>query len=167
MAPGWWRLLDLAAWQPAYQAHAALRPELDRLIAARLGHAGAPPADDALADRLLTDAARRDSWCLALGLWALQCPEYLLLRPFRQTLSPALTLAQQTQLLALLPAAPPRTAVLAPALLPAAARQTGAAWLACAAEPTLALCRLLWPPAAQPVPDAPVRPVLTKLARWL
>jgi hypothetical protein len=167
MAAGWWRQLDLACWQTRYRALPALRPALDRVIAARLGHDGAPPPADPLADRLLADPCWRDALCIGLGLWALQCPDYLWLRPFRQALAPMLSPQQLTQLLALFPATHRRAPVLAPGLLPQAARQAGAAWLAHAEQPGLALCRLLWPPSAHTAPARSIRPVLTRLARWL
>ncbi|TDR76589.1 type III secretion system (T3SS) protein LEE [Paludibacterium purpuratum] len=167
MADDWWHRLDLSAWQAAYGRHAALRPALDRLIAERLGHEGVPPPDDACADRLLAEADRRDALCVGLGLWAMRCPDYLLLRPFRQTLMATLSQQQQTQLLALFPRTHRCEARLAPPQLATVARQSGAAWLARADEPALALCRLLWPHSTGPAPDGPVRPVLDKLVRWL
>ena len=166
MADGWWDKLGLAGWRAAYAGQALTRPALDHLIASRLGHAGGAPEPSPLAEALLEDDMRREALCAALGLWALRCPDYLLLKPYREALSAVLDARAQTQLQALLPRGA-AAAELAPAELPDAARALGAAWLADAAEPSLRLCRLLWAPSAQAAPAAPLEPALQKLSRWL
>ncbi|PRP69729.1 hypothetical protein BUE93_13620 [Chromobacterium amazonense] len=166
MDAAWWAALDLASWREPYAQQPLLRPPLDDLIASRLGQAGAAPPLSALAEPLLADDARREALSMALGLWALRCPDYVLLKPYREALSNRLDGRALAQLQALLPLESAR-ADLTPATLPARACEIGAAWLADAAAPALRLCRLLWPPSALLAPPQPVEPVLQKLLRWL
>lgn len=167
MAPAWWPQLALSAWQDLYPVRPRLRPAIDRLIATRLGHHGAPPAADALSMVLLADTPRAQQWCLALGLWALQCPDYLLLARFRQTLSPPLSPTQVTQLACLFPVDAQRTPTVQPEALPALALAAGAAWLGQSGQPALALCRLRWPPSQLSAPAARPDEVLEKLKKWI
>lgn len=168
MAAGWWAALGLAKWQPSYVRQLLLRPALDRLIASRLGHDGATPAMSPLAASLLADDVRRDSLCLALGLWALQCPDYLLFRCYREVLSPMLDVRAMSQLQALIPLSTAHAAKLEPNELLGTALRSGAAWLAASSDPALSLCRLLWEPATPgTAPAVPPEAVLQKLQRWL
>ncbi|WP_199153674.1 type III secretion system domain-containing protein [Chromobacterium sp. ASV23] len=166
MDAAWWAALDLASWREPYAQQPLLRPPLDDLIARRLGQAGAAPPLPAIAEPLLADEQRREALCMALGLWALRCPDYVLLKPYREALSSRLDGRALAQLQALLPLEGTR-ADLTPAMLPARACEIGAAWLADAAAPALRLCRLLWPPSTLLAPPQPVEPVLQKLLRWL
>lgn len=166
MDAGWWDALELAPWREAYAGQALLRPPLDALIARRLRQTGPVPALSGAAAALLDDDVRRHTLCLALGLWALRCPDYLLLKPYREALSTWMDARAQSQLQTLLPQ-DGGPATLEPHALPQAAAELGAAWLADAADPALRLCRLLWPPSSRPAPAQPVAPVLLKLTRWL
>lgn len=168
MAAGWWDALDLSPWRQAYQQQGGLRPALDTLLARRLGHHTRCPALGAAAAALLADGqAARDALGVALGLWALGCPDYLALRAYRTALAQVLDARALSQLQALLPAAagaPPQTE---PDGLLALARAHGAAWLSQADDPALATCRLYWEPSTAPAPATPVAPVLNKLRRWM
>lgn len=163
MAAGWWSALDLTAWRAPYARQLSLRPALDALLARKLGHDG-PPPHSALAAQLLTGP--RDAVCVGLGLWAMQCPDYLTLRPYRAALAAELGPAPLAQLQALLPGGAAAPGV-EPAALAALARAHGAAWLAAADDPALALCALLWEPSDLPAPAQPLAPILHKLLRWL
>lgn len=168
MATGWWMALGLSQWQQPYARQPLLRPALDRLVANRLGHCGAVPTMSSVAESLLADDRRRDALCLALGLWVLRCPDYLLLRRYRAALSPMLDAHALNQLQALMPLTAAQAAELEPGELTGSAFRAGAAWLAGSNDPALALCRLLWEPSAAGMsqaatPDA----VLQKLLRWL
>ncbi|VVE55856.1 type III secretion system domain-containing protein [Pandoraea sputorum] len=166
MDSGWWDTVELAAWREPYATQALLRPWLDTLIAARLQHTGAVPTETKAAAVLLGDAARARALCLALGLWALRSPDYLLLKPYREALSGELDARTQRQLQALMPKDGGQ-ATLAPAALPGSATELGAAWLAEASDPAVRLCRLRWAPPKQRAPAQPVEPILLKLTRWL
>ncbi|VVE85684.1 type III secretion system domain-containing protein [Pandoraea sputorum] len=166
MAPGWWDSVELAAWRQPYATQALVRPLIDTLIAARLSHRGPVPPASETAAVLLGNAARARALCVALGLWALGSPDYLLLKPYREALSDALDAGTQRQLQTLLPAGGGRATV-APDALPSLATELGAAWLAEASDPAVRLCRLRWPPSTQRAPERPVEPILLKLVRWL
>lgn len=166
MDPAWWHALSFATWRDAYKQNPLVRPPLDALIAKRLGHAGPVPSLSTNAAELLADDLRREAICLALGLWALKCPDYLLLKPYREVLANQLAPRALGQLQALLPQEAHQT-MLAPDELPAMACELGVAWLAHSTDPALRLCRLLWAPSPQPVPEQPIEPVLQKLLRWL
>ncbi|AKK24929.1 type III secretion system domain-containing protein [Pandoraea oxalativorans] len=166
MDPGWWDSVELAAWRRPYATQALLRPLLDTLIATRLRHAGPVPPVSETAAVLLGNAARARTLCLALGLWALGSPDYLLLKPYREALSDALDAGTQRQLQALLPTGGGRATV-APQALPGVAADLGAAWLGGATDPAVRVCRLRWPPSTHPAPARPVEPILVKLMRWL
>lgn len=170
MAPAWWEHLGLGAWRHVYAAHALARAPLDARIAQALGQSGPVPALSGLGAALLAEPARARARCLALGLWVLRSPEYLLLKPYRDALAgvpeAGLNARAQSQLLALLP---PDTmpATLAPDALPDAALALGAGWLAHTADPAVRLARLLVAPSGVAAPAQPVEPVLLKLMRWL
>lgn len=166
MDPGWWDKVELAAWREPYATQALLRPLVDTLIATRLCHSGPVPNVSETAAVLLGDAARARVLCLALGLWALRSPDYLLLKPYREALSDALDAGTLRQLQALLPTGGAHATV-APEALPSLATELGAAWLASADDPAVRACRLRWPPPIQPAPAQPVEPILLKLMRWL
>ncbi|VWD64761.1 hypothetical protein BLA50215_07910 [Burkholderia lata] len=168
MAAGWWTTLGLAEWKQPYARQLLLRPALDRLIASRLGHHGIVPAMSRLADPLLTNDVRRNSLCLAMGLWALRCPDYLMLRLYREALSPLLDARALSQLQMVMPVCSTHAAELEPEVLLESALRTGAAWLSDSSDPALGLCRLLWEPAnPSTCPAATPESVLQKLLRWL
>ncbi|MBJ7263173.1 MAG: hypothetical protein JHC61_05290 [Burkholderiaceae bacterium] len=168
MAAGWWTALGLPQWQQSYVNQPLLRPSLDRMIAHRLGHAKTAPPMSTLAAALLADDTRCQVLCLALGLWALQCPDYLLMRRYRDALSSLLDARVMNQLQALIPVNATHAAGVEPEDLRATAWRSGVVWLAASCDPALAVCRLLWDPvAAQPGPSIPPELVLEKLQRWL
>ena len=166
MDVAWWETLSLPTWREAYEQQPLVRPPLDALIAKQLGHTGQVPTLSTNATELLKDDLRRHTLCLALGLWALRCPDHLLLKPYREVLANQLAPRAMSQLQALLPQAHSHTE-LAPDELPSVACELGVAWLANAADPALRLCRLLWAPSPRPAPELPLEPVLLKLMRWL
>lgn len=168
MAAGWWAALGLPQWRQSYLSQPLLRPSLDRMIASRLGHGTAIPPMSALAAVLLADDARCKVLCLALGLWGLQCPDYLLMRRYRDALSSILDARAMNQLQALIPMRAAHAANVEPEDLQEAAWRSGAVWLTASCDPALALCRLLWNPVgAQAGLSNPPDVVLEKLQRWL
>lgn len=171
MADGWWQQVSMDAWQQPYAEHVGVRPSLDALIAERLGHQGAIPPLTPQADVLLDDSQRSETLCIALGLWALNCPDYLLLRPYRRALIDALGEPTLGQLSALFPANARAAASVAPEQLINAACAAGGAWIAAADDRAVAATRLLWKPAETSAPiETPATspmPVLEKLRKWL
>ncbi|WP_408296423.1 type III secretion system domain-containing protein [Paraburkholderia sp. RL17-373-BIF-A] len=167
MRPGWWGALKLPEWREPYVQQPLVRPALDRLIASRLGHSRSIPEMSPAAEALLMDE-RRDLLCVALGLWALGCPEYLVLQQYRKALSPVLDRRALGQLLVLMPLRSVCEAQLAPDELLEGARRCGLAWLGSSDDPAVLACRLLWEPAS-PERNGRVAPeaVLEKLLRWL
>lgn len=166
MDPAWWAHLGLDDWRTAYATQPLQRAPLDAAIARGLGQCGPVPALSETAAALLAEPGRARACALALGLWALRTPDYLLFKPYRMALAGGLDARAQGQLLALLPpdGAP---ASLTPAELPAAALELGVAWLATLADPAVRVCRLLAPPPHGAAPAQPLEPVLRKLLRWL
>ena len=178
----WWDHLGLGHWRPVYAAQPLARAPLDAQLARGLGQSGPVPALSELGALLLADPARTRARCLALGLWVLRSPDYLLLKPYREVLAGGLAAQQaggspaggeawldaraQGQLLALLPP-DGEPATLTPAALPGVALALGAGWLASTADPAVRVCRLFGPPARYAPPAQPVEPVLRKLMRWL
>lgn len=85
----WWRHLHLAEWKTLYDRHPSCRSPIDAVLVARRGFPREPiPA--VLSTRqsaLLALEPRLYELTTALGLIALDCPEYLLLRDSRQALS--------------------------------------------------------------------------------
>lgn len=85
----WWRHLRLAEWQALYNRHPYCRSAIDATLIARRGFPQEPlPA--VLSTRqcaLLELESRVYALTTALGLIALDCPEYLLLRDSREALS--------------------------------------------------------------------------------
>ncbi|MCT4700520.1 hypothetical protein MUA02_01180 [Enterobacteriaceae bacterium H20N1] len=100
----WWQRLELYGWQAKYtQLSLGARRELDRLICQR--RAFPKPMDSAefaelspLQQALLRAGQRMPMLLLAMGLLLLDCPDYLLWRPYRETLSCWLSEAQLEQL---------------------------------------------------------------------
>ncbi|QAU24829.1 hypothetical protein EO087_13205 [Dyella sp. M7H15-1] len=171
MADGWWQHMSMDAWQQPYAEHAGVRPSLDALIAEQLGHQGAIPPLTPQAQMLLDDEQHSETLCIALGLWALNCPDYLLLRPYRLALAEALGESTLAQLCTLFPANADAPACVEPAQLIDTARTAGGTWLAAADDPAVAATRLLWSPTEAPTqaeaPKASPMPILDKLRKWL
>ncbi len=166
MHAGWWTSLGLDAWRDAYATQPLVRPSLDQLITDRLGHQGRVPQLDGLATTLLENETRRDALCLAMGLWVLRCPDYLLLRTYREALSRVLDDRAQNQLQWTLPAADAQPSSAPDALLETAWAAAGG-WLAEATAPALRICKLFWPPGHVVAMTSPPEPALQKLSRWL
>ena len=171
MADAWWQHVSMQSWQQPYTEHAGVRPPLDALIAERLGHRGAIPPLTPHAQALLDDGHDSEMLCIALGLWALNCPDYLLLRPYRMALVEPLGDATLAQLCALFPATASAPASVEPSQLVDTARAAGGSWLAAAEDRAVAATRLLWPPAetatrADLSATSPI-PLLDKLRKWL
>ncbi|PHV11499.1 type III secretion system domain-containing protein [Chitinimonas sp. BJB300] len=170
MHKGWWAHLDLASWRTPYLNQPAIAPSLNRLIALRLGcqKHDPIPALSPTAQTLLEDTTRLDTLGMAIGLWALQCPEYLFLRTYRQPLAAALGDVALEQLQTLFPVDACMAPTLTPTDLLATATTLGTAWIAQADDPVIAATSLLLPPPDKQRPPAePVMPVLCKLLRWL
>lgn len=167
MDESWWPALALDTWQQPYAHYPSLRPAIDQVIRMRLGHHGEMPGISAQVSPLLADAERRNALCLALGLWALQCPDYLVLKSYRQTLSTLLSPALIGQLQVLFPAEARAPVRLSPEDLPAVAQAVGVAWLCQSGEPALVLCRLLWARNEVAPPAQALETVLPRLQKWL
>ncbi|MGQ5524538.1 type III secretion system domain-containing protein [Chitinimonas sp. PSY-7] len=170
MHPGWWTHLNLDSWRSPYQNQPAIGSTLNKLIGLRLGHDEHCPVPKltSTAQVLLEDVGRFKMLGMALGLWALQCPEYLFLRTYRQALKDTLDDAAIAQLQALFPVDARMSSSLPPEALPAAAAALGTAWISHADDHAVAAARLLLPPPdMQLAPAAPVMPVLSKLLKWL
>ncbi|QLL13462.1 type III secretion system domain-containing protein [Pseudomonas chlororaphis] len=88
----WWSSLGLADWEALYARHVSCRPAIDAALVARRGYPDGPlPGSlNARQTALLALEPRLVTLTTALGLIALDCPEYLLLREHRQALSPRL-----------------------------------------------------------------------------
>jgi hypothetical protein len=171
MDDGWWQHMSMDAWRQPYSEHAMVRPSLDAVLAEQLGHQGAIPPLSSQAQILLDDARGGEAFCIALGLWALNCPDYLLLRPYRQVLCEVLGESTLAQLCTLFPTTANAPATIEPPQLIDAARAAGGAWLARANDRAVAATRLLWSPAQTSVPievpNACPMPVLDRLRKWL
>lgn len=85
----WWTHLRLAEWQALYDRHPSCRSAIDATLVARRGFPRQPlPAVlSARQIALLELEPRLHALTTALGLIALDCPDYLLLRDSRQALS--------------------------------------------------------------------------------
>ena len=170
MHPGWWSHLNLDSWLEPYENQPALGTALNKLIGLRLGHDEHCPVPELTptAQILLEDVNRFKMLGIALGLWALQCPEYLYLRTYRHALKDALDDAALEQLQALFPVDAKMCQRIAPDALPAAAAALGTAWISQADDHAVAAARLFLPPPDQHLaPAAPIMPVLSKLLKWL
>ncbi|HBO5145140.1 TPA: hypothetical protein L4W69_005677 [Pseudomonas aeruginosa] len=99
----WWSSLGLADWEALYARHVSCRPAIDATLVTRRGYPDGP-LPGSLSTRqsaLLALEPRLVTLTTALGLIALDCPEYLLLRECRQALSPRLDDRACEQLFAL------------------------------------------------------------------
>lgn len=89
----WWLRLGLQDWQDKYtQLSPGSRRELDRLICRRRGYpvsqGNAISSEFTLMqEALLRAESRMPMLLLAMGLLLLECPDYLLWRPYRKVLS--------------------------------------------------------------------------------
>lgn len=85
----WWTHLQLANWEAPYGRYASCRRAIDATIVTRRGFpkAALPSVLNERQCALLDLEPRLYQLTTALGLIALDCPEYLLLRDFRETLS--------------------------------------------------------------------------------
>lgn len=88
----WWHALGLREWQSPYRTFVSLRKSVDALILARLNRSFTPlPVK--LDPRQLFMMSQEDKLtrlCLALGLVACSCPDYLYTREYRQYITPVL-----------------------------------------------------------------------------
>lgn len=168
MSTGWWANIGLLSWQSVYMHQPLLRPDLDRVIVRRLGHEKPVPSMGPLGTLVLGDTDRCEMLCQALGLWALSCPDYLLLRSYRDVLSSTFSQTALTQLQFLMPSKENHSPTVEPGAVPETARSIGAAWLARSKDKSLIACRLLWdPPTQHRLPDTEPDSILEKLARWM
>ncbi|OHX19163.1 type III secretion system domain-containing protein [Chromobacterium sphagni] len=166
MDQGWWHELDLSPWQQSYQHHPVCRPALDRLIAKRRNFPKTPmPAS--LTPRqqaMLALEPRLPRLLTALGLLAMECPDYLLLGSYRRPLAACLGERGCDQLLALSTFSSPRQPDLAPEQVAAAALDLGTRWWRSADPncPVQASLSILLPPGpAEPMP------VIGDAMQWL
>lgn len=166
MSQAWWEALGLTAWYDIYRHTPQVRPALNGIIRQHLDHVGPPPALSSVAHEFLSNEKRRLTLSIALGLWALRCADYLLLKPYRETLTAQLDDFTLNQLLLLLPRQSSYRD-LTPGLLPKVAQASGVAWLSHSTDPALYLCRLLNSPVSWNIPSTPPDAVLQRLMKWL
>lgn len=85
----WWAEFGLTQWRDSYQRYRVCRPHLDRLIVEKRGFPNmALPAE--LNERqtaLLSLEHRFTDLITALGVIALDCPDHLLIKPYRTVLA--------------------------------------------------------------------------------
>lgn len=173
MHAGWWTALELAPWQDSYRRYPACRSGIDRLIVARRGfpRAALPGALAPQQAALLALEPRLPQLITALGLLTLNCPDYLLMGPYRRALKSCLGERGGDQLLALHHDWRAGPAALTPDALAAAAFDAGSGWWrrdagSCMAHAALAI---LLPPTGK-LPGAvpgPAADWLIKIGRFL
>ncbi len=160
MHADWWQRLELARWRHDYQRHPACRAAIDREIVVRRGFPDRPLPGvlDGRQSALLTLVPRLPGLVVALGLIALDCPDYLLMGAYRRALAAHLGSRACDQLLALHRPWRGERTLPATAALVSGAAAAGAHWWArdgqgCPARMALAL--LL------PAGDGPAPPMAT------
>jgi hypothetical protein len=131
MHPDWWGHFDLAQWRASYTDFPACRAPIDRLINQRRGFpvASLPAQLDRQQTALLALNTRFAQLILALGMMALDCQDYLLMKPYRTVLARQFGLHGCDQLYGLKPVwQGSGRDLLAPEQVPAAAFAAGARW---------------------------------------
>ncbi|MHC8397982.1 type III secretion system domain-containing protein [Pseudomonas sp. MDT1-17] len=103
MNDAWWTHLELTSWQASYHRFAACRPSINRLINQRraLRWSTLPASLTPQQQALLTLEPHFIRLITALGLVALNSPDHLLLKSYRQALMPRLDQHHCNQLLGL------------------------------------------------------------------
>jgi Type III secretion system subunit len=166
MHQGWWQVLSLTNWQNSYRRHSACRPLLNQLISQRRGFPLHPLPSELTSQQqqLLALEPRLLHLCTALGLLAMACPDYLLLRKYRCRLSVHLGEHGCDQLLTLGTFISPEPATLDPESLSEAAQELGVRWLQNGADacPVVAAMQIVLPPI-----DGTVLPRLESPVPWL
>lgn len=173
MDSDWWQTLSLQPWQESYQRHPVLRPALDALIVSRRGFPlqALPASLTPFQEQLLALESRLPRLCMALGLLALSCPDYLLMGDYRRQLSSVLGTHGCDLLLALGGFPDQQSPTLVPEELAASALARGVAWLRhsagdCVACQTLVIT--LPPEPELAVPElGPAFPWLLRIGRFL
>lgn len=173
----WWRHLRLAEWQALYHRHPYCRSAIDATLIARRGFPKEPlPAVlSARQCALLALESRLYALTTALGLIALDCPEYLLLRESREALSPLVGNRACEQLYFLHTGWHAQPAISDFAQLGDVALRAGTQWLSQTAGDCAASQGLLGllPHSGDPEPNSPAAPTvgaqdwLIKLGRFL
>ncbi|MBV4465823.1 hypothetical protein KVG95_21075 [Pseudomonas sp. SWRI79] len=103
MHDDWWAQPELTRWQICYQHYPACRPTIDKLILQHHGFdlAALPGSLTTQQQALLALEPRFTQMIIALGVIALNCPDHLLMKAYRQALMPHLDERDCEQLLAL------------------------------------------------------------------
>lgn len=127
----WWAHLSLAEWESIYDDHASCRRAIDATLVARRGFPKQPlPGTLSVRQNaLMALEPRLSELATALGLIALDCPEYLLLRDYREALSIHLGDRACEQLFILHPGWKARPTIEDHSRLGEVALQTGTQWL--------------------------------------
>lgn len=127
----WWAHLDLDGWEVPYARHASCRSSIDTVLVARRGFpdAALPATLSHAQEALLALEPELLKLTTALGLIALDCPEYLLLRDYRKALSEQLQDRACEQLFVLHHVWKSQPAMVGPSALGEVALQAGTQWL--------------------------------------
>lgn len=173
MHDSWWSTLDLVRWHDIYRRHPACRPSIDRLIVARRGFPAAalPGKLEPQQQALLELEQRFVPLTIALGVIALDCPDHLVMKPYRQALAVPLGEHGCDQLLALQHSWRGGSGIESTTTLVEAALDAGACWWARDMQHCLVgqLLATRLPPSsalAHPVPGNAAHWLL-KIARFL
>ncbi|MCL1076959.1 hypothetical protein D5R81_03030 [Parashewanella spongiae] len=108
MHPSWWKKLGLQQWKSVFHRSPTLNERIETLIVKRMGIVDKPlPNKLSENDELLFSLKERlPSLVTILGIFCLNCPEYLSLKEYRIALADVLTDDQIQQAWALWPQRP-------------------------------------------------------------
>lgn len=89
MHDDWWKKLDLSTWQESYRRYPACRASIDQLITKRRAfpRTALPGTLNAQQEAILKLEPRFTRLITALGIVALNCPDFLIMRPYREALA--------------------------------------------------------------------------------
>ncbi|MGB0893414.1 MAG: type III secretion system domain-containing protein [Parashewanella sp.] len=108
MHPSWWQKLELDQWQDRYQQGTILGNRIEKLVVTRRGiiNESLPKNITQQQKQLLNSRSRMPELTSILGIFCLNCPEYLSLKSFRKELEELISPEQIQQAWALWPQRP-------------------------------------------------------------